>query len=95
MKEIGYWRKTEDSNEDLPWPIIRKLPPETKQKIKDFLEKGELYAAWRGSSSCRICGKTNGSTCLKNGNFIYPEGYLHYILDHDVMVDSELLAKIL
>jgi hypothetical protein len=94
-KRIGYWRQSIESNEDLPWPTIRKLPQETKNKVLSFLGKGKVIDMWKGYSNCRICDKMNGSTCLQNKGFIYPEGYAHYIKDHNVMPDAELLAEIL
>lgn len=92
---IGYWRQTEDSNEDLPWPVIRKISPETKELVLKFLRAGIGVNHWKGWSNCRICGKMNGDTCLSNGGFVYPEGYAHYIEEHDVMPDSQLLVKLL
>jgi hypothetical protein len=96
LKAVGYWRKHEDSTEDLPWPDkIRKLPDDIKHKVLLYLNRGEIKYHWRGFSNCRICAKANGSVCLTDGIFIWPEGYSHYISEHDVMVDPELLAHIL
>jgi hypothetical protein len=95
MKRIGYWREFEDSKEDLPWPTEGRLPSETKQELGKYLMEGKLYEEWKGSSRCRICGKANGSTCLINGDFIYPEGYSHYILEHNISPDLDLLAVVL
>jgi len=95
MKEIGYWREKENSNENLPWPQEGKLSDEVKQKVVDYLNKGKEYEAWLGWSNCRICGKMNGSICMTDGEFVYPEGYSHYIKDHNIMPDIGLLAKVL
>jgi hypothetical protein len=95
MKHIGYWRQRQDSPEDLPWPIEGHLPQETKEKIARYLSDGKITAHWRGWSTCRICGKMNGSVCKTDGEFEYPEGYAHYILDHNIQPDGELLAKVL
>lgn len=92
---IGYWRRKEDSEEDLPWPKEGRLPLETKQKIASYLKNGEEHHAYRGWSNCRICGKMNGSVCMTNGEFVYPEGYAHYILDHNIEPDVRLLTKVL
>ena len=52
--------------------------------------------AYRGYSNCRICGCRNGSNELeiKKGDTIYmiPEGYLHYLIDHKVGIDTKLLG---
>ncbi len=93
---IGYWRQKKDSKEDLPWPEEGRLPLDTKEKIAKYLMNGKEYAAWMGCSTCRICGKwSNGSTCMTDGEFVYPEGYAHYILDHNITPDVRLLAKVL
>ena len=96
QKQIGYWRQKKDSNEFLPWPEESgRLPRESKQRVAEYLMKGKEHAAWMGFSTCRICGKLNGTTCLTDGEFVYPEGYAHYILDHNVTPDLDLLSKVL
>ena len=95
MKRIGYWRQEEDSEEDLPWPQEGRLSDEAKKKVADYLDKGKEHAAWMGWSTCRICGKNNGTTCMMRDGFVYPEGYSHYIRDHNIMPDLDLLAKVL
>lgn len=95
MKKIGYWRQYEDSEENLPWPMVRKLPDEVKHKVILYLTRGKTHQAWMGFSNCRLCGCRNGTTCLTDGSFVWPEGYGHYIDKHDVMVDPDLLAHIL
>ena len=96
LVHVGYWRKykdIEDTKENLPWPEEGNLSLEDKRKITDYLIKGKEYAAWRGYSICRICGQINGSTCLTDGEFVYPEGYAHYILHHNIVPDVRLLKK--
>jgi len=95
MKRVGYWRSKQDDVGDFSWPEEGHLPTETKNFVGDYLRSGKLHEAWMGWSNCRICGKENGSVCLTDGEFVWPEGYIHYILDHNIMADSELLVKIL
>ena len=94
-KQIGYWRQYETENSELPWPTEGRLPTETKELIAKFLNSGKELYAWRGFSTCRICGKLNGSVCLTKDNFIYPEGYAHYIVDHNIQPDLDLLVHVL
>jgi len=49
-----------------------------------YLSNPNRYEGYRGFSTCRICGKMNGSRDHFRGPFRYPQGYLHYIIDHDV-----------
>ena len=95
MIPIGYWRKHQDEHSDLPWPEEGRLSPEAKKLVADYLQSGREHAAWMGQSKCRICGCYNGSTCRTDGEFVYPEGYAHYILDHNIMPDIRLLSKVL
>lgn len=44
-----------------------------------------------GCSTCRICGKMNGSAeYILRGKFVIPSGYLHYLEDHMVEMDPVL-----
>ena len=45
--------------------------------------------AYRGWSTCRCCGKHNGSREFVSGNFRWPEGYRHYLQDHLIEPDPE------
>lgn len=95
MKKIGYWKQFENSNEPLPWPQEGRLSQETKERVARYLEEGRITTYWKGWSTCRLCGNHNGSVCMTDGEFEYPEGYAHYILAHNVQPDLELLAKVL
>ncbi len=96
LKRVGYWRADESSQEELPWPsTIRKLSDDIKHLVVLYLTRGTVHEQWKGSSQCRICGKTNGSRCLTDGVFVWPDGYAHYIDAHDVAVDPALMAHIL
>lgn len=88
---IGYWKKSIDSNESLPWPEEGNLSSDQKNKVIQFLSEGKVKHSWRGMSQCRICGCFNGSTCLENGDFLYPSGYVHYIQDHNIQPDPRLM----
>jgi len=92
---IGYWRQKRDSKEDLPWPEEGNLTQEVKKLVANYLMSGQEAAAWMGYSRCRICGKLNGTVCMTDGEFTYPEGYAHYILDHNIQPDERLLKKVL
>lgn len=48
---------------------------------------GEVHPSvqvYRGWSSCRICGERNGHREFTFGGYCWPEGYLHYIQEHNV-----------
>lgn len=90
---IGYWFKykmpVEDSN-DLTEKQMEAFWP----KYFRALEHGRTIN-YKGSSHCRLCGQSNGSTevelSLKGIKLAIPHGYTHYIKEHDVKPDSLLL----
>ena len=50
---------------------------------------------FRGSSTCRLCGKMNGYRELEviRGSVKYriPEGYIHYLEEHRIGYDAQVL----
>jgi len=56
-----------------------------------YLMEGQIKDAYKGSSQCRICGKTNGSCDITDGVWVWPEGFLHYIVNHDVKPPQEFV----
>lgn len=57
-------------------------------------ERLEERRAERGVSLCRICGAANGNATLRKGGWIWPEGYLHYLLEHGVSMDPDMYAEL-
>ncbi|GHH42120.1 hypothetical protein GCM10017774_37860 [Lentzea cavernae] len=52
-----------------------------------------MFVAFAGKSICRFCGRDNGSTELTDGvNFVWPDGLLHYVEDHNVRLPTEVTA---
>ena len=50
---------------------------------------------WRGYSTCRICGLSpNGSTCIADDTFVWPEGFAHYIEEHSVRPPQEFIDHV-
>ncbi|BDD79705.1 hypothetical protein [Burkholderia phage FLC9] len=47
---------------------------------------------YRGWSHCRICGEMNGTKEFVLGGFTWPQGYRHYLSDHNVEPDPEFKA---
>lgn len=86
---------------EFPFPIENSLKKENaflQEKVLTLLKKeleNSRKVFYRGYSNCRICNKLNGSAefdiVVENTKFIIPEGYLHYIEDHNVEIDFRLL----
>jgi thiol-disulfide isomerase/thioredoxin len=53
------------------------------------IQKKSFCNYYFGVSRCRLCGKSNGSAEYTFSNFIWPEGYIHYLKDHNVKIDDE------
>jgi len=51
------------------------------QYISDQRFRGEAYM---GYSTCRICGKDNGTADFSDGFYVWPEGFAHYLSEHKV-----------
>lgn len=95
---VGYWR-----NESLPHlPDPLKFVGEyssinEKEKISDYLRKGIEASIGFGSSYCRFnCsrGSDLGSLELTDGVYIWPEGLVHYVEEHDVVLPKFFLDHI-
>ena len=70
----------------LPMPIEGSLTDAQAVALASWLSKGQRSANYMGMSSCRICGRLNGSADMVRDGYVYPEGLLHYVLDHRVAV---------
>lgn len=62
-----------------PWPGKKSF----LAKLTKLEEKSEPRA-YRGSSTCRVCGCRNGSEEFTVKGWSWPSGYLHYITEHNV-----------
>jgi hypothetical protein len=95
--KIGYW-KEKYIDETLPDPkeYIFSWNAEEKEKIIKYLKEfSSVSKQWRGFSTCRICNILNGTKCMTDGTFTYPEGYLHYIESHGVVPPQEFIDHVL
>jgi hypothetical protein len=95
-KIIGYWYSTFEPQ--YPMPIANNVPFPNKINIIKALQAKEAVAQKKfakGWSTCRICKKSNGSVEYESGNYTWPEGYLHYLEDHNVVPDSEFVKWLL
>jgi hypothetical protein len=52
--------------------------------VVTHLRAGKEKDWYKGSSSCRLCGCINGSADMTDGEWVWPQGLLHYVIVHDV-----------
>jgi len=88
---IGYWYSKNQPEHPMPVSDSATSDQVTEQleKLDAFIE-GAREVHYRGYSSCRLCGKLNGTfEYVKNG-FAIPVGLQHYVEDHHVLVPGLL-----
>lgn len=96
---IGYW--AEQGKPDSPYPDPHELidpdqPREERFAVVDYLTRGLVARAYLGRSRCRICGDPkNGHLELTDGTFLWPEGLVHYVRDHNVRLPTAFVEHIL
>lgn len=81
----GFWRSSYE--ESLPMPVTQVKPWDGRGQFLADLESVEqrlrpdLYKGW---STCRCCGCPNGSAEFKAEGWEWPEGFKHYVAEHNV-----------
>lgn len=70
-----------------------------RKMVVDYLKSRsksgpKILIRWRGWSNCRICGCHNGSTCVGDDKFIWPDGFAHYIEEHGVRPPREFVDHV-
>lgn len=82
---IGYWYSKYQP--DLPHPqdfVQEDWDHNVRDMVIRYLESGKVLYQWRGYSGCRFCQESNGTKCLTDGTYVWPEGFAHYLLEHGV-----------
>ena len=97
LKAFGYWREDKAKKSELPYPtdfIDNKLSQSLKEMLTNYIcKKAKIIKEWKGYAKCRLCKERLGSACLSDGIFIFPEGYDHYIEEHNVYPPKEFIMK--
>ncbi len=89
----GYWYN-DYNGQQYPMPVANDLPFVGKDEFLSRLSALENIArltAYRGFSMCRICNCRNGSEEYELGNWVWPQGYSHYIKDHNVLPSPDFM----
>jgi len=100
---IGYWRSDHNDRYDgFPFPVPSEFSLDQAdicKKAKEILKKYGDMTHYDGFSPCRLCdNETNGTSEYKinyNGHrYVIPTGYFHYLTEHNVEMDPQLMAII-
>lgn len=98
IKRDGFWRARESDRKDLPFPVANVQAWDGMAEFLLALSRIEAVAecaTYRGMSRCRICDKWNGNEEYTYKDWIWPEGFSHYVRDHNVMPSSEFKEFVL
>jgi hypothetical protein len=106
----GFWKGYGEA-EFLPMPVANKQPWQGQDiflkalcQLEDKLTKAyenrdpNSYShinAYRGWSTCRICDIHNGSREFDYNGYVWPQGFRHYIKDHNVKPTDGFIQMIL
>lgn len=92
----GYWSSKQEP--DFPTPVHNDKPFLDKDLIvkKIISVQSRLgQRHYKGFSKCRCCGAINGSGEYSHKGWIWPEGFLHYIIEHNIEPTEEFKKYIL
>jgi hypothetical protein len=92
----GYWRRSQDEDSPLPWPIPDDLWT-GRQSFISALGAVELVARQAvaaGFSRCRLCSDANGSAEFSCDEWSWPSGFRHYVDGHGIRPSAEFEAFI-
>lgn len=94
---VGFWAKHRASCENvMPWETTYPNFPVANSATMDqhhllqrlaVAESKASVVEYLGVSYCRICGTRNGHREFTLGDFRWPQGYVHYLRDHNVAID--------
>ena len=90
MIHEGFW-----SSNNVPSP--QKWSDDERTKFLNTLELVENMAKitrYRGFSLCRICMKNNGSREFSTKDAVWPEGFRHYVVEHNIKPTKKFLDYI-
>jgi hypothetical protein len=96
FRYVGFWYCEEMQEGPNPLDFVDSSFDKAKRAILvEYLENGQDHEQWRGFSGCRICGCLNGTKDLTDGEYVWPEGYAHYVKEHNVLPPPAFVRKIL
>lgn len=85
--------------EDVKSNLLENYTKSVESRVSIEQWQPHYYLGWemssyRGISCCRVCGCPNGNKELKGNGFTVPFGYLHYVTEHGLIPDKNLLSFI-
>jgi hypothetical protein len=98
MNRIGYWMTDlREPRLPLPQELVGTMETEVRERVCEYLSGGELFETYRGYSWCRFgCGigyDRMGCREFTDGEWVWPEGLVHYVRCHGIVLPEEFVAK--
>ncbi|MHA2427917.1 MAG: hypothetical protein ACXADB_07835 [Candidatus Hermodarchaeia archaeon] len=96
--KVGFWSGNGEYNDkyrDVKDHIDTGWSPLIKEAVLMHLRAGKTDNHQKGWSDCRVCGKMNGSTEQTDGTYIWPDGFAHYIIEHNVKPPQEFIDHVI
>ncbi|MEX0641687.1 MAG: hypothetical protein WD468_03250 [Pirellulales bacterium] len=97
LKLIGYWTESlQDDQLPLPQELVGLMSTLVREAVCKYLTAGQPFEVYRGFSWCRFhCGaqgREMGSAELTDGEWVWPEGLVHYVKARSVVLPDEFIA---
>lgn len=70
--------------------------PKERDRVLAYVSDNRFRkVSYMGFSTCRICGKDNGTADFADWRYVWPEGFAHYIKDHAVRPPRAFVQHVL
>lgn len=98
IKYIGFFYENNNPNLEHPiLPLKLCIPSKIKFINSDniinkliLIQKNHAKIKYKiGFSKCRICNNNNKCNEYYLDYYVWPAGYIHYLIDHNIEIDSE------
>ena len=80
----GYWYNLLEPQYPMPVSQANPISKEFTDKLSYIENNKARKRAYKGISQCRICKCNNGSEEYNYKNYVWPKGYMHYLIQHNV-----------
>jgi len=82
------------------YPDVRRFvdpdwDPKQRNDVVRYLKSVPRGICYFGHSTCRFCGKDNGSADMEDGTYVWPEGFAHYLEEHHVRPPNDFVQHAL
>lgn len=95
LEVVGWWFN-EQAPSGLPRPqlLVAPWPADQRDAVAAHLRAGRVLVTYPDASFCRFaCGETDmGRADLTDGTYVWPEGLVHYVAQHDVRLPEPFVA---